>query len=161
MTVLEGAVRLSPEEYRRVLTFFEKAVEEEPTRWSYWCDIGFCQGKLGQWREAAAALERIADKAEVTATILSLLGYAYLKLARYQEAETTLARAYAGVTAYRPVPPFVAKVADVERMQMLVESPSRAMLQRMLADWLPALHGLRAQHKGLLRWAVDVDPLAI
>jgi len=72
-----------------------------------------------------------------------------------------LARAYEGVTAYRPVPPFVAKLADVERMQMLVESPSRGTLQRMLADWLPALQALRARHKGVIRWAVDVDPLAI
>ena len=72
-----------------------------------------------------------------------------------------LAREHAGVTVYEPVPPFVAKVADVERMQMLLESPSRMALQRMLADWLPALQGLRAQHKGLLRWAVDVDPLSI
>ena len=72
-----------------------------------------------------------------------------------------LAQAYEGVTAYRPVPPFVARVADVERMQMLVESPSRVALQRMLAHWLPALQGLRAQHKGVIRWAVDVDPLAI
>jgi primosomal protein N' (replication factor Y) len=74
---------------------------------------------------------------------------------------SALAGAYDGVTVYRPVPPFVAKVADVERMQMLVESPSRAALQRMLAGWLPGLQGLRAQHKGLIRWAVDVDPLAI
>jgi primosomal protein N' (replication factor Y) len=74
---------------------------------------------------------------------------------------SALARAYDGVTVYRPVPPFVAKVADVERMQMLVESPSRTALQRMLAGWLPGLHGLRAQHKGLIRWAIDVDPLAI
>ena len=72
-----------------------------------------------------------------------------------------LARAYEGVTAYRPVPPFVAKLADVERMQMLVESPSRGTLQHMLADWLPALQALRARHKGVIRWAVDVDPLAI
>ena len=72
-----------------------------------------------------------------------------------------LAREHAGVTVYEPVPPFVAKVADVERMQMLLESPSRVALQRMLSDWLPALHSLRAQHKGLLRWAVDVDPLSI
>ena len=55
----------------------------------------------------------------------------------------------------------LARVADVERMQMLVESPSRRVLQRMLAAWLPGLHELRARHKGLLRWAVDVDPLAI
>ena len=74
---------------------------------------------------------------------------------------SSLAAAHAGVTVYPPVPPPVAKVADVERMQMLVESPSRRVLQRMLAAWLPGLHELRARHKGLLRWAVEVDPLAI
>ncbi len=72
-----------------------------------------------------------------------------------------LAREHAGVTVYPPVPPPVSRIADVERMQMLLESPSRTALQRMLAAWLPALHGLRARHKGLLRWAVDIDPLAI
>jgi primosomal protein N' (replication factor Y) len=44
---------------------------------------------------------------------------------------------------------------------MLVESSSRPALQRFLAGWLPQLLPLRARHKGLLRWAVDVDPLAI
>jgi primosomal protein N' (replication factor Y) len=68
---------------------------------------------------------------------------------------------FEGVTVYPAVPPHVARVADVERMQMLLESPSRLALQRMLSAWLPALHGLRVRHKGLLRWAVDVDPLAI
>jgi primosomal protein N' (replication factor Y) len=72
-----------------------------------------------------------------------------------------LAAQHAGVTVYPPVPPHVAKVADVERMQMLVESPSRTALQRMLAAWLPGLHDIRSRHKGLLRWAVDIDPLAI
>ena len=66
-----------------------------------------------------------------------------------------------GVTLYPPVPPPVSRVANVERCQMLVESASRAALQRLLSDWLPALHGLRSGHKGLIRWAVDVDPLAI
>jgi primosomal protein N' (replication factor Y) (superfamily II helicase) len=66
-----------------------------------------------------------------------------------------------GVTVYRPVPPYMAKVADVERMQMLLESNSRTRLQQLLAWWLPQLNGLRAAHKGLLRWAVDIDPLAI
>ena len=79
----------------------------------------------------------------------------------FLEGASVLAQGFAGVTVYRPVPPFVAKVADVERMQMLIESPSRSALQHMLADWLPSLQPLRAQHKGLLRWAVDVDPLAI
>jgi primosomal protein N' (replication factor Y) (superfamily II helicase) len=71
------------------------------------------------------------------------------------------AQGCADVTVYPPVPPPVAKVADVERMQMLLECPSRVALQRMLAQWLPQLDALRGRHKGLLRWAVDVDPLAI
>ena len=66
-----------------------------------------------------------------------------------------------GVTVYAPVPPPVARIADVERVQMLLESPSRGALQRQLAIWLPQLAPLRARHKGLLRWAVDVDPIAI
>jgi len=65
------------------------------------------------------------------------------------------------VTVYPPVPPTMSRVAGIERIQMLVESNSRPALQRLLAAWLPAMHGLRAAHRGLLRWAVDVDPLAI
>lgn len=67
----------------------------------------------------------------------------------------------AAVTLYPPVPPTMARVAGVERMQMLVESASRGALQRFLAAWLPALHHVRGRHRGLLRWAVDVDPLGI
>ncbi len=65
------------------------------------------------------------------------------------------------VRLYPPVPPPVSRVADVERLQMLVESGSRKALQRLLAEWLPQLQALKARHKGVLRWAVDVDPLAI
>jgi len=69
------------------------------------------------------------------------------------------------VMVYPPVPLNVARVADVERMQMLVESSSRVALQRFLAGWLDALHALRASRKSaserILRWAVDVDPLTI
>jgi primosomal protein N' (replication factor Y) len=72
-----------------------------------------------------------------------------------------LAREHGAVSVYAPVPPHVARVAGVERMQLLLESPSRRGLQGMLVAWLPALHALRAHHKGLLRWAVDVDPLTI
>ena len=64
----------------------------------------------------------------------------------------------AGAARHRPV-------ADVERMQMLVESPSRQALQAMLRAWLPLLATVRqernAPEQRLLRWAVDVDPLTI
>ncbi len=65
------------------------------------------------------------------------------------------------VAVYAPVPPPVARVADVERVQMLVESASRTVLQRWLAAWLPQIHALRGAHRSVLRWAVDVDPQAI
>ncbi|MED5620785.1 primosomal protein N' [Ideonella sp. BN130291] len=67
----------------------------------------------------------------------------------------------AHVTVYPPVPPAVSRVANVERMQMLLESPTRGGLQRLLQQWVPQLHALRSAHKGVLRWAVDVDPLQI
>jgi primosomal protein N' (replication factor Y) len=71
----------------------------------------------------------------------------------------------AEVMVYAPVPLAIARVADVERMQMLVESSSRQALQAMLRAWLPLLAGLRqernAPEQRLLRWAVDVDPLTI
>jgi primosomal protein N' (replication factor Y) (superfamily II helicase) len=63
------------------------------------------------------------------------------------------------VTLYSPVPLAVQRVANVERAQMLVESASRVALQRFLADWHPVLQATK--EKGLIRWAVDVDPLAI
>ena len=44
-----------------------------------------------------------------------------------------------GVMVYPPVPPPIARIAGVERMQMLVESRSRAALQRFLGAWLPQL----------------------
>jgi primosomal protein N' (replication factor Y) (superfamily II helicase) len=66
-----------------------------------------------------------------------------------------------GATFYAPVPAPVAKVAGFERRQMLVESVNRALLQRLLAEWTPLLPPLRAAHKGIARWAIDVDPQAI
>jgi len=63
------------------------------------------------------------------------------------------------VVVYAPVPMMVQRVANVERAQLLLESGSRPALQAFLAAWQPVLHGLRM--KGLIRWAVDVDPLAI
>ena len=69
----------------------------------------------------------------------------------------------AHITLYPAVPMTIQRVANVERAQMLVESPSRAALQRFLSAWQSVLHNTRQQPecKGLIRWAVDVDPLAI
>jgi len=65
------------------------------------------------------------------------------------------------VMFYAPVPPSVAKVAGFERRQMLIECASRATLQRLLALFTPQLPGLKNSHRGIVRWAIDVDPLGI
>ena len=67
------------------------------------------------------------------------------------------------ITLYPSVPMGMQRVANVERAQMLIESPSRAALQRFLSAWQAVLHTTRgqAEGKGLLRWAIDVDPLLI
>ena len=105
--------------------------------------------------------------------------YSHLAILRADAHTTEAARAFLHAAAqlaatlpgadavmlYPPVPLGVARVANVERMQMLVESASRVALQRLLALWLPELHALRrAPAEGaarILRWAVDVDPLSI
>ena len=67
------------------------------------------------------------------------------------------------VTLYPAVPLTIQRVANVERAQMLIECASRGALQRFLAAWQPVLHACRSapEAKGLVRWAVDVDPLTI
>jgi primosomal protein N' (replication factor Y) (superfamily II helicase) len=63
------------------------------------------------------------------------------------------------VTLYPCVPMTIQRVANVERAQMLVESSSRAALQKFLSDWQGVLRTTKVQ--GLIRWAMDVDPLTI
>lgn len=66
-----------------------------------------------------------------------------------------------GLTLFAAVPMSLQRVANVERAQMLIESPSRLLLQRFLTQWHPILHSLRSQHRSVIRWAVDVDPQSI
>ena len=65
------------------------------------------------------------------------------------------------VTVFPAVPMTIQRVANVERAQMLLESPTRVALQRFLAAWQPVLLDVRQgpAGKGLIRWAIDVDPL--
>ncbi len=67
------------------------------------------------------------------------------------------------VSVYPAVPMSMQRVADVERAQMLLESTNRMALQKMLRHLHDLLHQLRSQpeHKGVIRWLVDVDPQAI
>ena len=67
------------------------------------------------------------------------------------------------VFLYPPIPMAVQRVANVERAQMLIESAQRPALLRFLWAWQGHLHWIRArpEHRTLVRWLVDVDPLAI
>jgi primosomal protein N' (replication factor Y) len=67
------------------------------------------------------------------------------------------------VSLYPAVPMSMQRVADVERAQMLLESPHRMALQKVLWHLHGVLHQLRSQpeHHGVIRWLVDVDPQAI
>ena len=83
-------------------------------------------------------------------------------LAAARDAARTLEGA-SHLTLYPPVPMAIQRVANVERAQMLLESPSRPALQQVLSQWHSALAACRGipEARGLIRWAIDVDPLSI
>jgi primosomal protein N' (replication factor Y) len=61
------------------------------------------------------------------------------------------------VALYDPVPMRMARLKNLDRAQLLVESHSRPALQSFLANWDAALYELKAPRE--LRWHLDVDPL--
>ena len=65
------------------------------------------------------------------------------------------------IVIYPAVPMAMQRVANIERAQMLIECQSRKALQQFLSMWHPQVNGLRAEHRQIIRWAMDVDPLAI
>ncbi len=76
-------------------------------------------------------------------------------LARAAALARTLAQD--AVRIYDPVPMRLARRADRERAQLLVESAQRPALQAFLQQWVGQLNDLRAGRD--LRWHLDVDPL--
>lgn len=88
----------------------------------------------------------------------------FLNLARQAATrQSDTAALLAQLMLYPAVPMSMARIANIERAQMLVESPSRAALQRFLSAWQGVLHSTRThpECKGVIRWAIDVDPLNI
>jgi primosomal protein N' (replication factor Y) len=67
------------------------------------------------------------------------------------------AGAHPAVTLYDPVPMRLARLASLERGQLLVESQSRPALQAFLGEWREAVDGIKAPSR--LRWHLEVDPL--
>lgn len=120
---------------------------------------GFANTELTE-REAAM-LPPFASQALLRADAKSQAG-AQTFLNQAKDAANELAEQM-GVGIYPAVPLTIARVANVERAQMLVECANRAALQKFLAQWQTTLHQQRATPAGkaIIRWAIDVDPLAI
>lgn len=60
------------------------------------------------------------------------------------------------IMVYDPIPMKMARLANLERGQLLVESYSRPALQTFLPYWREAIQGIKAPSK--LRWHIEVDP---
>ena len=93
----------------------------------------------------------------------SFLNAAAQALQGQAEHDLAMADVLQQVSLFSAVPMSIQRVANVERAQMLLESPSRMALQKVLARLQPLMHAQRAgpEFKGLIRWLVDVDPLSI
>lgn len=63
------------------------------------------------------------------------------------------------VMIYDPVPMRLARRANYQRAQLMIESKSRPALQSFLTQWRPALQGIKISKK--LRWHLEVDPVEV
>jgi primosomal protein N' (replication factor Y) len=61
------------------------------------------------------------------------------------------------ITLNDPIPMSMTRLANVERAQLLVESPSRPALQAFLKSWMEFLRGAKSR----VRWSLEVDPVDI
>ena len=75
----------------------------------------------------------------------------------FLRAARQLARLPRGLKLLGPAPAAMAKRAARYHAQLLIESPERAPIHRLLAEWLPQVETLKTQRD--LRWSLDVDPL--
>jgi primosomal protein N' (replication factor Y) len=106
----------------------------------------------------------IRSDARTQAVAQAFLNHGHARLQEYlSELSEEDAALVAEVSLFPAVPLSVQRVANVERAQMLLECPSRKALHKTLELLQHVLHESRSapEHKGLIRWLVDVDPLAI
>ncbi|MBT9567527.1 MAG: primosomal protein N' [Thiobacillus sp.] len=67
-----------------------------------------------------------------------------------------LAPDLAEVSVFGATPAPMARVANLERAQLLIQSPNRLALQALVKDWRPQLDAIKPR---IARWSLDVDPL--
>lgn len=99
--------------------------------------------------------------------MLQLPPYSYLALMRAEAKQAAAAEHFlqearqlipntADVEVLGPVPAPRPRRAGYQRLQLLLQSPQRPRLQRVLGEWLDGVEQLRsARH---VRWSIDVDP---
>jgi len=90
-------------------------------------------------------------------TLKQSLGF--LQQARHWAVQWLQARGWEQIQIYDPVPLHIVRVADRERAQLLVESPSRAALQQFLPAWDQMLEQLAQKMRRT--YTLEVDPLSI
>jgi primosomal protein N' (replication factor Y) len=101
--------------------------------------------------------------AQLQSVAQAFLNHGSAQLQKMAQADASLSNTLSEVSVFPAVPMSIQRVANVERAQMLLESTSRPSLHRVLDMLQACLHEGRShpEHKGLIRWLVDVDPLAI
>jgi primosomal protein N' (replication factor Y) len=62
----------------------------------------------------------------------------------------------ADVSVFGATPAPMARVANLERAQLLIQSAQRLALQKFVRDWRPQLDTIKPR---VARWSLDVDPL--
>lgn len=67
-----------------------------------------------------------------------------------------LAPEHADVSVFSATPAPMARVANLERAQLLIQSAQRQALQAFVRDWRPQLDTIKPR---VARWSLDVDPL--
>ncbi|MET0322180.1 MAG: primosomal protein N' [Duganella sp.] len=73
----------------------------------------------------------------------------------------TIARdclAHPNITINDPIPMTMTRVHNVDRAQLLIESPSRPQLQAFLKEWMQMLRSMKTSR---VKWSLEVDPLDI
>jgi primosomal protein N' (replication factor Y) len=110
---------------------------------------GYARELLAERRqlELPPVTRQVLLRAEATAMDTAL---AFLQRA------ATLAPESADVSVFSAIPAPMARVANLERAQLLVQSASRQSLQAFVRDWRPRLDGIRPR---VARWSLDIDPL--
>ncbi|MEO8019457.1 MAG: primosomal protein N' [Pseudomonadota bacterium] len=111
---------------------------------------GFARAALAE--RAAAHWPPFAHVAALRASATALApAVEFLRAARQ------LAGRVRDVKVLGPAPAAMARRAARYHAQLLLESPERAPLHRLLNEWLPRVEALKAPRD--LRWSLDVDPL--